>query len=227
MNIAEAMAVLEESSDPQIRKIYSRRNPAGKVLGVRYADIYKLAKQIKQDSDLARQLWATGFGEAREVACRVMDPADLTEAEIDAWIDDCEFPNYTDGLANLVYRTPFAEKKRIEWTASRKEFHRRAGFTLVYAYAADPKSGISDQVLLEYLNQIEREIQTSPNWSREMMNMVPIAIGLRSPHLKEPALAACAAYGKIDVFHGDNTNCKVPDPIESLNNPRTKIKPPA
>ncbi len=226
MEITEAMSFLEAACDPQIRTIYSRRNPAGKVLGVRYADIYKLAKLIKQDSELARQLWATGYGEAREVACRVMDPADLTEAQIDSWIDDCEFPNYTDGLANLVYRTRFAEQKRIEWTASWKEFHRRAGFTLVYAYAADPKSGISDEELLAYLKQIEREIQESPNWSREMMNMVPIAIGLRSPDLKEPALAACAAYGKIDVFHGDNTNCKVIDPIESLNNPRTKIKPP-
>ena len=30
-------------------------------------------------------------------------------------------------------------------------------------------------------------------------------------------------YGKVSVFHGDKTNCKVTDPIELLNNPRTKV----
>jgi hypothetical protein len=227
MTFEEAMAFLNDASDPQIATIYSRRNPAGRVLGVRYADIYALAKKIKRDSELARKLWATGYAEAREVACRIMNPADLSEDEIDAWIGAVEFPTVADSVANLVYRTPFADQKRTEWTASRLEFVRRAGFALVYAAAADPKSGMTDDELIVYLNQIGREIHESPNWSREMMNMAPIAIGLRNAKLKEAALAVTTAYGTVDVFHGDKTQCKVWDAVEALNNPRTKVKPPA
>ena len=55
------------------------------------------------------------------------------------------------------------------------------------------------------------------------MNNLPIAIGLRDPVLFGPAEEAVRRYGKISVFHGDKTNCKVNDPIALLNNPRTKI----
>jgi hypothetical protein len=55
------------------------------------------------------------------------------------------------------------------------------------------------------------------------MNNLPIAIGLRSPALFEAAIAAAERYGKISVFHGDKTNCKVNNPVELLNNPRTKV----
>jgi hypothetical protein len=74
--------------------------------------------------------------------------------------------------------------------------------------------------------QIGREIHDSPNWSREMMNMVPIAIGLRNDRLKAAALETAASYGKVDVFHGDKTNCKIWDAVAALNDPRTKVKAP-
>lgn len=196
-------------------------------MGVRFGDMYKLEKRIKRDSALARQLWAHDEVEPRLVACRIMDPADLTEAEIDQWIEQVEFSILADYVANLVYRTPFAEKKRIEWTASDREHVKRAGFTLVYDFAADPASAITDTEMRAYLEQIGREIHDSPNWAREMMNMVPIAIGLRNSALKEQALAVASAYGKVDVFHGDKTNCKVEDAVKALNNPRTKVKSPA
>ena len=80
--------------------------------------------------------------------------------------------------------------------------------------------------MLRYLDQIGRGIHDSPNWAREMMNLVPIAIGLRNPALKEAALATAIAYGKVQVFHGDKTNCKVWDAVAALNDPRTKVKAP-
>jgi hypothetical protein len=60
-----------------------------------------------------------------------------------------------------------------------------------------------------------------------MMNMVPISIGLRSERLKPHAIETAQAYGKVDVFHGDKTNCKIWNAVEALNDPKTKVKPPA
>jgi hypothetical protein len=51
------------------------------------------------------------------------------------------------------------------------------------------------------------------------MNYVPIAIGRRTPGLFEPALATARGYGKIDVFHGDKTRCKITDAAGELINP--------
>jgi 3-methyladenine DNA glycosylase AlkD len=226
MDFETAIAQLEAARDPQIATIYSRRAPDATTWGVRYGDIEKLVKTIRKDSDLARRLWATGALEPRIVACRVMKPDDLTEAEIDEWVVQVDWPNLADELANLVYKTPFRESKRKEWTQSRDEFVRRAGFTLVYNAAADPKSEISHEELLVYLAQIEREIHESPNWSRESMNMVPIAIGLRNERLKEAAIRTATAYGTVDVFHGDNTNCKVWNALDALNSPKTKVNAP-
>jgi hypothetical protein len=52
-----------------------------------------------------------------------------------------------------------------------------------------------------------------------MMNYAPVAIGRRGEHLFEPALAAARAYGRIDVFHGDKTRCKITDAVVELTQP--------
>ena len=226
MDFTAAIAELQEKRSEQIATIYSRRAPGTEIWGVRYGDMEKLVKKIRKDSNLARQLWATGVLEPRIVACRIMQPEDLTEAEIDQWVTEVDWPHLADELANLVYKTSFADKKRDKWTRSDREFVRRAGFTLVHNVAADLKSDIGDDQLLGYLDQIGREIHSSPNWSREMMNIAPIAIGLRNPALKEAALRTATAYGKVEIFHGDKTNCKIWNAVDALNDPRTKVKAP-
>ena len=226
MDFDAAIAALQAARDPKIATIYERRSPGTAVWGVRFGDMEKVVKAVRQDSDLARRLWATGVLEPRIVACRVMRPADLTEAEIDQWVREVSWPYLADELANLVYKTEFAEAKRVEWTRSDAEFVRRAGFTLVYDAAADRANPISDEELRDYLGQIGREILESPNWAREMMNLAPIAIGLRSAELKEAAIATATAYGTVDVFHGDKTHCKVQDAVQALNEPKTKVRAP-
>ena len=110
------------------------------------------------------------------------------------------------------------------WTASEAEFVRRAGYSLLFGFAADSDSTLTDAEWLGWLDRIGREIHQSPNWSRESMLIAPVAIGLRSEALHAPALAISSRFGKVEVFHGDKTNCKVQDPVKLLNDPRTKIK---
>jgi hypothetical protein len=111
-----------------------------------------------------------------------------------------------------------------EWTQRPEEFVRRAGFNLLYQSAADSTSDLSDDEAHRYLDQIGREIHDSANWARETMNMVPIAIGKRSDALYPHALAVASGNGKVSVFHGDKTNCKVWDAAEALQNPRVHAK---
>lgn len=221
--LAEVMTRLEAARSEQIATIYARRNPKARVLGVRFGDLDKIAKKLKKQTPLALALWETGSFEARILAVRAIDPADVTPELADRWLSQIDLPTLADEWAGVIVQTPFANEKMESWTASRDEFVRRAGYGLVFRFAADPDSDITDQRLLGYLDQIEREIHQSLNWSREMMNMVPVAIGLRAPELHGPALAAARAYSPITVFHGDKTRCKVRNAVDDLLDPKVKV----
>jgi 3-methyladenine DNA glycosylase AlkD len=226
LTLDDALDRLRVAGSDQIATIYARRNPGVTAWGVKFGDMDKLAKAIKRDSALARQLWETGVLEARILACKVVDPADLGEEEIDRWVRDLDFPVLADLFAGVVYRTPFARAKMIAWTGSPDEFVRRAGFVLVADFAADPDSDASDAELSAYLDQIRAEIHASPNWSREAMNLAPIAIGKRNDRLFPLAVATAETYGKVDVFHGDKTNCIIWDAVAALNDPKVRFKRP-
>lgn len=222
--LEEAMAELEAVSSEQIATIFARRNPGNAVLGVRYGDMARIQKNIKPDAGLAAALWATGILDARTLALRVLPRGVLSEKQIDAWVLDLNFPVLADEFAEAVYHTPFARKKMEAWIESDEDFVRRAGYALLYGFAADKSSEIDNTEWLKYLARVQKEIHRSPNWSREMMNFIPVAIGLRDSELRQPAIDATTSYGKIEVFHGDNTNCKIHDAVELLNDPRTKVK---
>jgi 3-methyladenine DNA glycosylase AlkD len=223
LSLTDVMAQFEAVRSDQVATIYGRRNPSANVIGVRYGDLEKLAKKTKKQTALALELWDTGLLEARTLAIRSIDPADVTPELAERWLAQIDFPTLADEWAGVVYQTPFARDKLEAWTASWDEYVRRAGFSLAFRFAADLKSDIPDERLLTLLGQIEREIHDSPNWAREMMNMVPVAIGLRSADLREPALAAARAYSPISVYHGDKTNCKIWNAVDDLLDPRVKV----
>jgi len=224
MSLQEVLDQFEQVKSEQIATVLGRRNPGVNAWGVRFGDLEKIVRKIKRDSNLARELWRTGILEARSLALKIVDPADLTEAEIDRWVEVLDYPYLADALAGVVYQTPWAMAKMTAWTRRDEEFVRRAGFSLVYNAAADPTNLFPDADFLTYLDQIRTEIHGSPNWSREMMNLVPIAIGKHNHALFQPALDAARAYGKVSVFHGDKTNCKIWDAVEAIQDPKVKSK---
>jgi 3-methyladenine DNA glycosylase AlkD len=221
--LTEVLAQLEAARSEQVATILARRNPQVQVLGVRFGDLDKIAKKLKRRTALAFELWETGSFEARILAVRAVDPVDVTPELAERWVREIDYPTLADEWAAVVYQTPFAEEMMERWTASADEYVRRTGFALVFRFAADLESGLPDERFLAYLDQIEREIHQSPNWSRETMNMVPVAIGLRSPELHAPALAVSRAYTPVSVFHGDKTNCTVRNAVDDLLDPRVKM----
>lgn len=223
------IAQFQEVRGEQTATILARRNPGVLAWGVKFGDLDKIIKPYKKSperSALARELWETGILEARSLALMLIEPQTLTEAEVDRWVEEVDYPYLADSLAGVVYKTSFRDAKLTAWTQRPEEFVRRAGFSLVYNAAADPKNPAEDAVFAEYLDQIEREIHGSANWAREMMNMVPIAIGKRNDALYAHALLITRAYGKVDVFHGDKTNCKIWDAAEALQNQKVRVKAP-
>lgn len=95
-----------------------------------------MAKRVGKDHVLALELWATGIHEARLLATMVDDPRAVTEAQMEAWVNDFDSWDLADQCCgNLFDRTPQAHRKAVEWSARREEFVKRAGFALMACLA--------------------------------------------------------------------------------------------
>jgi hypothetical protein len=223
MDAATIYTELQSLASEQIARIYSRRPSTGSVMGVRFGDMGKIAKRVGTNSSLAWEIWnhSDAF-EMRHLALGAMDPADVTEEELEYLAGKIDTPPLSDDLAALVHQSQFAEAKRREWTQDEREYVRRAGYCLVHLAAKAGDDSISHDEMLDHLTTIRDEIHASPNWSREMMNYVPVAVGQAHPALFDQALETAKAYGRIEVFHGDNTNCKVVDAVHELEHPKPR-----
>lgn len=212
MTTNEILATLKKLGKPQTAAIYKCYGTGDKVFGVLTSDIAKLQKKIKRDHALSRDLWRTGYAEARILALLIADPEQLTRADAEGMIEDGPTRFIAPYLAPLVAGSPGWDKTMRAWMKSKSEDVREMGYTvLAYALRNDPDS-ISDADAAKILATIEKEIHRSPNWARYAMNSALISIGIYKPALRKQAIAAAKRIGKVEVDHGD-TYCKTPDAV--------------
>jgi len=209
MQLKEAMAALEKAGTAQNRKVYPRHGIGGEMFGVSFAALRALAKSIKSDHGLARELWATGNHDARMLATMIADPARSTARELESWAKDLDNYVLTDSFSGYAANTPFARALAKTWSGATGEWVGRAGWRL-YAYLAMDAAGLPDAEFEALLARIERDIHASKNRVRDAMNGALIAIGGRNPGLTKKALDAAKRIGAVDVDHGE-TGCKTPD----------------
>lgn len=215
MTFEEAMKRLEAMGSEQTRKTYLRHGMKAPLFGVSFANLEKLRKEIKRDTALARELWASGNTDARTLATMIADPKTIDEATIDAWAGDLDHHTIADLFAtNLVSKTPYAKKKAGDWTASREEWLARAGWSLVAALATKEPS-VEGAFFGDFVPAIEREIGAARDRVREAMNSALIAFGGRGGELAGLALPAAKRIGRVEIDHGD-TGCKTPDAVEYI-----------
>ena len=209
MAVNNVLAKLKQLGTAQNRKVYSRHGVGKNMYGVSFANLNKLAKQIKPNHELAGKLWTTGYHDARVLATMIADPHKMTSRELDAWARDLDNYCLTDCFAGLVSKARHARTKMEKWGKSKGEWTGRAGWGLL-AHLAMKDGELTDRYLEQHLATIEREIHSRPNRVRDAMNSALIAIGIRNPKLEKKALAAAKRIGKVEVDHGE-TNCKTPD----------------
>ncbi|HEX6850606.1 MAG TPA: DNA alkylation repair protein [Candidatus Polarisedimenticolaceae bacterium] len=154
--------------------------PSDRAFGVSVGDLRDHAKALGRDHDLAAALWATGWYEARMLACFVDDPAAVTPAQMDRWSRD--FDNWAicdHATFHLFDRTPHAFGRVKAWSRSREEFVKRAAFALLAAVALHDKRA-PDAVFLEGLRLIERAANDERNFVRKGVSWALRSIGHRN-----------------------------------------------
>ena len=171
----------------------------GQVLGISMPKLRKLGKEIGKDHELAQAAWETGLHEARILASLIDDPAQVTEAQMEAWVVAFDAWDVCDQVCmNLFDKTPFAYQKALEWSEREPEFEKRAGFAMMAVLAWHDKTAPDDQ-FLQFLPVIKREAHDKRNFVKKAVNWALRQIGKRNKALNAAAITTARELEAMDA----------------------------
>ncbi len=157
------------------------------IYGISNPKIRELAKEIGTDHSLALELWESGIHEAMILATLIDSPQQVTEQQMEKWVKGIDSWSTCDSCCgNLFDRTSFAYRKAAEWTKRKREYEKRAGFSLMaYLSVHDKKS--DDKEFLKFLPMTKREAHDDRNFVKKAVNWALREIGKRSMKLNREA----------------------------------------
>jgi 3-methyladenine DNA glycosylase AlkD len=180
---AEAMAELSALEDPKMRAVNARH---GDDHGVNLSQLRALAKRLKAQPELARELWETGDTAARLLAILVCRPRAYERDELDVMLRQARAAKVHDWLVNyVVKKTPHVEELRLAWFADPDPVVASAGWALTSDRVVRTPEGLD---LTRLLDTIEAEMKDAPDRLQWAMNHCLAQIGIEHPKHRARAL---------------------------------------
>ena len=171
--VADVMAQLAALQDPRIREVNEKHGDDHAVNLSRLRDV---AKRLKTQQDLARQLWATGDTSARLLATLICRPKAFERDEMDRMLREARRPKVHDWLVNyVVKKSPHAEELRQAWFADPDPVVASAGWALTTERVVKRPGGLD---LAGLLDVIEAELKAAPDRLQWAMNSCLAQIGI-------------------------------------------------
>jgi 3-methyladenine DNA glycosylase AlkD len=166
------MKELAALAEPGMREANERR---GDDHGVNLTALRTLAKRLKTQHELARQLWATGDAAARLLSTLVCRPSAFSAEELDVMVREIGSPKLLGWfVTNVVKASRHAEHLRKSWK-DEDDLVGRAGWSLTTERVVKKPEGLDLPALL---NQIEREMKQAPEHKQWAMNHCLAEIGI-------------------------------------------------
>ena len=173
---AEVMAELADLEDPRIRDVNAKH---GDDHGVNLGKLRALAKRLKTQQELARELWGTGDTAARLLALLICRPKAFDRDELDVMLRQAHTPKVQDWLVNyVVKKNPHAEELRVAWFADPDPLVASAGWALTTDRVAKKPEGLDLPGLLDI---IEAQMKDAPDRLQWAMNHCLAQIGIEHP----------------------------------------------
>ncbi|WP_210725785.1 DNA alkylation repair protein [Arthrobacter silvisoli] len=167
------MAELAELGDPKSREVNERH---GDDHGVNLSKLRALAKRLKIQQDLARELWATDDTAAKLLALLICRPKAFGREELDAMLRAARTPKVHDWLVNYVVKKgPHAEELRQAWFADPDPVVASAGWALTSERVVKSPEGLDLPGLLDI---IEATMKAAPDRLQWAMNTCLAQIGI-------------------------------------------------
>ena len=183
--VASTLDELAQLEDAKVRAVNERH---GDDHGVNLTKLRAVAKALKKDQELARQLWATDDTAAKLVAILICKPKEFTADELDSMLREARTPKVHDWLVGyVVTKGPHLEALRERWMRDTAPVVASAGWALTaHRIAKDDEEGLDLDALL---GTIEAEMSTAHDRLQWQMNTTLAQIGIEHPELRERALA--------------------------------------
>lgn len=173
MECKEILQELQSMSSEKYRaNVVKLGIPECSSIGVSTGDVRKLAKKVGKSNELARELWKTGYHEAKLLAVLVYDKKKTTLEEAAALMDDVVSWDLCDHLCkNLLIKLEGYEELIPRWVMEEQTYKKRAAFTLIASASVHTKN-LPEEVLDDYLRLIadysldEREhVKKAVSWA--------------------------------------------------------------
>jgi 3-methyladenine DNA glycosylase AlkD len=171
--VAEVMAELAALEDLRTREVNERH---GDDHGVNLGKLRALAKRLKTQQELARELWETDDTAARLLAILICRPKAFERDELDVMLREARTPKVHDWLVNyVVKKNPHAEELRMAWSADPDPVVASAGWALTTERVAKQPEGLD---LAGLLDVIEAAMRDAPDRLQWAMNHCLAQIGI-------------------------------------------------
>ncbi len=161
--------------------------------------IRKEVKEEKERNALAVKLWAHGAHETKLLATMLAGPS-IGWKTVEKWIDGCQNWAEVDQLCmNLLGNMEGASEKALEYSHSKEQWRKRAGFSLMAVISWREKQKLDPKVADKFLSAIERESTDERNFVRKAVNWALRHIGksgTRENYEKALALSKKLSSGK-------------------------------
>ncbi|RJQ75831.1 DNA alkylation repair protein [Pseudonocardiaceae bacterium YIM PH 21723] len=177
------MAELAALEDPKARAVNEKH---GDDHGVNLGKLRAIAKRLKTQQELARELWDTGDSAARLLALLICRPKAFERDELDAMLRAARIPKVQDWLVNyVVKKSPHAEDLRLAWFADPDPVVGSAGWALTTERVAKRPAGLD---LAGLLDTIEAEMKQAPDRLQWAQNHCLAQIGIEHPEHRARAI---------------------------------------
>jgi 3-methyladenine DNA glycosylase AlkD len=182
--VDDVLAELATLEDPKIRAVNERH---GDDHGVNLTKLRGVAKRLKKQQDLARQLWITDDTAAKLVAILISRPKAFERDELDAMLREARVPKIHDWLVNyVVKKSPHAEELRLAWFDDPDPVVASAGWALTSERVAKQPEGLDLSGLLDL---VEAQMRDAPDRLQWAMNTCLAQIGIEHPEHRARAIA--------------------------------------
>lgn len=206
--LAELKPLGTESYKRVLMKNHGVKEP---FFGVKISELQKIRKRIRQDYQLALDLYASGNYEAMYLAGLIADDAQMTKKDLRRWAEQAyggSLPGTT--VPTVAAGSPHGHELALEWIESPKPLVACAGWaTLSCLVARKPDTELDLAELKRLLQRIGRSIHQAPDLVRYQMNNFVISVGCYVSSLTNFALELAEKIGPVSADLGNNS-CQIP-----------------
>lgn len=182
--VESTLTSLKELEDPKILSVNERH---GDDHAVNLTKLRAVAKELKKNQPLARELWATNDTAARLVALLICRPKEFDQSELDSMILEARTPKVLDWLINyVVKKNPHWNDLRVLWLEDPAENVAAAGWALNTHAVITKPDALDDSAILDTIEAQMKTAEPRVQWS---MNECLAQIGIHRPELRDRAIA--------------------------------------